>query len=444
MSYTSPIFYGRTHLALEDWLEKLDLPFTSLRANCFNNLPFLLADAVRRGEFPAINKGKAVAYVSPVDVGEIAAALLLLPDPSAHYSKRYVISGPEDCTDAAIQSLIEESRGPSAPKLRSVETDFGDIVVPIMRAGGWSESELSSVRHGWPDFVHTGLSDLAHCPTDPAILALKAPKRTMREALLAPEAQKAFAHSEGELNASSAASSASLVASGPSASASAPSPSFHDVVRARHSVRSFLSTPVPEATLRAVLAEAQLAPSNCNTQPCQVHIVSGAMRDAVSAALLAAEAAGDRTPDFSFSLDDYHGVYKARSKAQGQAYYEAIGVSRDAFDERRTASQRNLTFFNAPHVAFLFMPVMGDCVRVGGDVGMYGQTFLLSLAAHGLGGVPQTMLGFYADTVRKILGVDPSLKLLFGISFGFADQQHAANKYRINKAQIDETVTFHA
>jgi hypothetical protein len=36
---------------------------------------------------------------------------------------------------------------------------------------------------------------------------------------------------------------------------------------------------------------------------------------------------------------------------------------------------------------------------------MYGQTFLLSLAARGLGGLPQTVIGLYADTVRAVLGV---------------------------------------
>jgi nitroreductase len=57
------------------------------------------------------------------------------------------------------------------------------------------------------------------------------------------------------------------------------SPLFRDVIRDRHSVRSFLPEPVPDAVIRAVLEDAQLAPSNCNTQPWQVHIVSGAKLD---------------------------------------------------------------------------------------------------------------------------------------------------------------------
>ncbi|ELT9027993.1 nitroreductase [Salmonella enterica] len=218
---------------------------------------------------------------------------------------------------------------------------------------------------------------------------------------------------------------------------------FRDVVRERHSVRNFLAHPVPEDILRSVLEDAQRSPSNCNTQPWQAHIVSGSKRDALSKAILAADDAGQLTPDFSFDTSDFPGIYRERSREQGAAYYQAIGVKREDFEQRRDALRRNLEFFGAPHVALLFMPEVGDNVRVAGDIGMYAQTLLLSLTAHGLGGIPQTMLGFYAETIRKELGVDPALKLLFGISLGYPDTDHPANQYRINKAPLGESVIFH-
>lgn len=218
---------------------------------------------------------------------------------------------------------------------------------------------------------------------------------------------------------------------------------FRDVVRERHSMRNFLPQPVPEEILRSVLEDAQRSPSNCNTQPWQTHIVSGSKREALSKAILAANEAGQMTPDFSFDINDFPGVYRERYRAQGAAYYQALGIKRDDFDQRRDASRRNLEFFGAPHVALLFMPEVGDNVRVAGDVGMYAQTLLLSLTAHGLGGVPQTSLGFYGETIRKELGIDPSLKLLFGISLGYPDKTHPANQYRIDKVALNESVTFH-
>jgi nitroreductase len=219
--------------------------------------------------------------------------------------------------------------------------------------------------------------------------------------------------------------------------------SFHDVVRDRRSVRSFLPTPVSDELIRAVADDARHAPSNANIQPWDVHIVSGSTRDKLSEALLAAEAEGRFSPDYPFSYDEFYGAYKERQTAQAAAYYQALGVAREDFDERRTTMLRNLEFFGAPHACLLFMPNFCDGVRIAGDVGMYGQTFLLSLAAHGLGGVPQTLLGFFADTVREVLGIHSSLKMLFGISFGHPNMTSLGAQYQIGKALIEEQVTFH-
>jgi nitroreductase len=220
--------------------------------------------------------------------------------------------------------------------------------------------------------------------------------------------------------------------------------SFYDVVRDRRSIRSFLSTPVSDELVQAVIDDARHAPSNANIQPWEVHIVSGARRDALSAAMLAAEVAGKFSPDFPFSYDEFYGAYSERQKAQAAAYYQALGVAREAFDERHSTMLRNLEFFGAPHVCLLFMPAFCGGVRIAGDIGMYGQTFLLSLAAHGLGGVPQTLLGFFADEARDILGIDSSMKMLFGISFGHPDMSSLAAQYRIGKAPAEENVIFHS
>ena len=89
------------------------------------------------------------------------------------------------------------------------------------------------------------------------------------------------------------------------------------------------------------------------------------------------------------------------------------------------------------------MPQFGDGVRVAGDMGMYAQTFLLALEAHGLAGIPQTMLGSYADVVRESLGIKPQMKLLFGISFGRADPEGPASQYRMERVPLAESVVVH-
>lgn len=218
---------------------------------------------------------------------------------------------------------------------------------------------------------------------------------------------------------------------------------FRALVERRRSVRQFAKSAVSRGLIQSVVEFAQLSPSNCNTQPWEVHILSGSVRDRFSQLCHEAAVAGQFSMDFSFSTGDYPDVFAGRARAQGAAYYEALGIAREDFDERKSANNRNLDFFDAPHVALLFMPSVGDDVRIAGDMGMYGQTFLLSLAAHGLAGTPQTYLGFFAKQARQLLSLSDDHKLLFGISFGYADPDHLAGKYSIGRAPISESVTFH-
>jgi nitroreductase len=219
--------------------------------------------------------------------------------------------------------------------------------------------------------------------------------------------------------------------------------SFQEVIRSRQSIRQFLPTPVEEEVLREVLEDAQYTPSNCNTQPWDVHIVSGAKKEELSKALVDAVLKGQSSLDFTFDFNDYYGRYSERQKEQGKTHYEAMGIAREDYEGRQKEGLRNFEFFNAPHVAFLFMPSFGDNVRVASDIGMYAQSFLLSLAARGIGSIPQTSIGTQADTIRQVLGVSDEMKLLFGISFGYPDREDRANSFRMGREPIESNVTLH-
>lgn len=218
---------------------------------------------------------------------------------------------------------------------------------------------------------------------------------------------------------------------------------FNKIVRLRKSCRGFLPTPVHTEIITSVLEDAQQAPSNCNTQPWSTHIVSGDLLKELSAAIVEARNLEYYTPDFSFDQEHFYGPYSDRAKAQGKAYYEGLGVARGDQEGRKAAADQNLTFFNAPHAAFLFMPSFGDNVRVAGDIGMYGQTFLLSLIDQGLAGIPQTYLGSFAGTIRKVLNISDEFKMLFGISFGYADPDAPGNSIKLGRDPLSNNVTFH-
>lgn len=219
--------------------------------------------------------------------------------------------------------------------------------------------------------------------------------------------------------------------------------SFHDIVRQRRAVRKYLPKPLTKEQLTEVLEDAQWSPSNCNIQPWDVHVVSGATKDKLSEALKAEHLAGKTSEDFWFDHNGYEGVYLERMMHMGQKRNEALEIARDDQARRDQEMLRQFEFFGAPHVALLFMPVFGDAVRTAGDLGMYGQTFLLSLTAHGYAGIPQTVLGMHAGVVREVLGIAEDKKMLFGISFGYEDKETSGYSVNLGRADIDASVTFY-
>ncbi|MFC7331174.1 nitroreductase [Marinactinospora rubrisoli] len=214
------------------------------------------------------------------------------------------------------------------------------------------------------------------------------------------------------------------------------------LIRGRRATRAFRPDPVPEDTLRAIFSLAGAAPSNSNTQPWHVEVLSGAARDRLSAALVAAHAARRVSMDFPYREDLYHGVYQRRRRDAGERMYTAVGIDRADHAARDAYNAESLRFYGAPHVAVLFTPPDADA-RMAADVGMYGQTLLLAMAAYGVASCPQGLLGFYADTIREQLGVRDR-KVLFGVSFGYADSAAPANAVTMPRADLAETTRFHS
>ncbi|MEV7801797.1 nitroreductase family protein [Microbispora sp. NPDC088329] len=116
-------------------------------------------------------------------------------------------------------------------------------------------------------------------------------------------------------------------------------------------------------------------------------------------------------------------------------------MGRDSYDLRAAYDAKSLRFYDAPHVALLYAPDPGD-PRLTADVGMYAQTLLLAMAAYGVSSCLQGLLSFYAETVRETLGITGG-RLLFGISFGYADPAAAINAVTVGREPLEETTPFH-
>ena len=217
---------------------------------------------------------------------------------------------------------------------------------------------------------------------------------------------------------------------------------FDQLARSRRSIRGFLAEPVAAEVLAQIFATAASAPSNCNTQPWFSHVVSGEMRDRLSAIFMQTIAQGKYSLDFPYDAR-YEGIFRKRQLDVAILLYQALGVTREDKEGKRRAFLRNLEFFGAPHVVFIFMPEWSG-IREACDVGMYAQNLMLAMRAHGLASCPQTTLGYDADSVRRELNIDPQMKLLFGISFGYEDPDLPENRIISERAALDEHVKFYS
>ena len=215
--------------------------------------------------------------------------------------------------------------------------------------------------------------------------------------------------------------------------------SVSETLQKRFSVRAFEDTPVPQEVLEEIFTLARRAPSNCNVQPCQACVVSGASKDQLQRELVNAVLSGSTpNPDFEWDVR-YQGVHRERQFGSANALYGAMGIDRSDKARRQAAMLRNWQFFGAPHAAFF---TMEKYLKMTGavDLGIYAQTLALLMAERGISSCMQGALGMFPDPARRMFGLPDEVGILFGMSFGYADPDAPANQARTDRVPVDTAV----
>lgn len=213
------------------------------------------------------------------------------------------------------------------------------------------------------------------------------------------------------------------------------------ILEQRKSVRAFIDKPVDPSLLSKVFSMAQLAPSNCNVQPCIPYVVSGEMKDKVKAALMADVMSGNKpSPEFNW-LPKYQGIHRERQFGSANALYSSMDIAREDKQARQMAMVRNWSFFDAPHAVFFTMDKYLDIMGAV-DLGIYAQTLSLIMEEHGISSCMQGALGQFPNSVKELLDIPEDAGILFGMSFGYADDQAAVNTTKTDRESIESAVAF--
>lgn len=227
----------------------------------------------------------------------------------------------------------------------------------------------------------------------------------------------------------------------PPADFSSDSQALERLLLQRFSCRGFLGAPVPQDALATILRMAQRTASWCNAQPWEVIVTRGVATERFREVMSAAAASGaTAAPDLPWPRE-YRGVYQQRRRETGLALYESVGIAKGD----RVASARqgleNFRLFGAPHVAIV---TTDEALGIYGavDCGAYVANFMLAAQSMGVASIAQAALASYGPIVHDHFGIPADRQIVCGISFGYADSSHPANKFRTIRADLEHTVRW--
>ena len=209
-------------------------------------------------------------------------------------------------------------------------------------------------------------------------------------------------------------------------------------IQNRRSTRAYLSTPVPEGVLHALLRSARLAPSGANLQPGAFVQVRGAVREALSADLVDAWQHGRaEAEDYSYFPQPMPHTLRRRQVAAAQAMYGALGVARDDRAGRDAQFERNFRFFDAPVALVVTMPHnMGSGCYM--DLGMTLYGLMLAAQAQGLATCAIGAMASYPNLIRQHLALDASSHIVCGMALGYADPDAPVNQTQTTRCALDD------
>jgi LAO/AO transport system ATPase len=211
----------------------------------------------------------------------------------------------------------------------------------------------------------------------------------------------------------------------------------------RRSVRRFLPAPVPRTTVEDILAVASRAPSGTNTQPWRVHVLAGARREALSAAVLRAHehARSEHSEEYRYYPEQWHEPYLGRRRRIGWDLYGLLGIERGDVPAMHRQHGRNYLFFDAP-VGLIF--TIDRALERGSwlDYGMFLQNVMVAARARGLDTCPQASFLKFHRIIARELALPDGEMVVCAMSLGHADPDAPENRLVTDRAPVAQFARF--
>ena len=219
---------------------------------------------------------------------------------------------------------------------------------------------------------------------------------------------------------------------------------FAETLQSRRSIRAFLPTPVPRETVLELLDLAATAPSGVNTQPWQVHVLTGASLSKLSGRLLGEyeNPTFEHLGEYDYYPAQWFEPYLSRRRATGLGLYRLLQIDKTDTARMREQWARNYRFFDAPvGLIFTLHRQLGQGSLI--DYGGFLQTLMLAARARGLDTCVQAAFCEYHPLIRQELGIADDAMIVCGMSLGYADPDAPENHFNPGREAAASFTRFH-
>ncbi|MGE0811676.1 MAG: nitroreductase [Immundisolibacter sp.] len=219
-----------------------------------------------------------------------------------------------------------------------------------------------------------------------------------------------------------------------------------EAITSRRSIRAFLPTPVPRETIEDILRVAARAPSGTNTQPWKVHVLTGAAKERLSAAIKAAfddpVERARHSEEYAYYPTQWQPPYIDRRRKVGWDLYGLLGIGKTDKERMHAQHGRNYAFFDAP-VGLIF--TIDRVMQQGSwlDYGMFLQNIMVAARGRGLDTCPQAAFTQFHRIIEAQLGLGPDEMVVCGMSLGHADPEAVENTLVTEREPVAGFTRFH-
>ena len=215
--------------------------------------------------------------------------------------------------------------------------------------------------------------------------------------------------------------------------------SFSEIMKQRHSIRHFLSKPIPKETLKKIMETSLLTPSWGNSQPWNLYIASGNTLENIKKEWIAKNKEGIKGKS-----DIEAGHRTDFSERCQKCMNEIMNLIGEVLNDPNAKSlwDANVILFDAPTIVYITIPKKRTLYNLF-DSGAIEMTVMAAAKEYGIDSVPAYEAIKYPEILRKNMKIPDDEDIVIGIALGYKDDENILNKIHPKKLTLDEACHFY-